>query len=330
LLVAAGAALVALSACAAGGEGDDGEGGNGGYGGGSGGNGNTGFGGSAGNAGSGFNGNGGSGGNSGSGFGGNSGSGTGGSGFGGNSGSGFGGSTGSGFGGSTGSGFGGSTGTGTGGAGPAGTGGTGTVGTGGAGGGTGMVTDMIDDLELGTGSIIMKNNRVGAWYTYNDKTTGGTQTPTAGTTFAVDMTGGVNGSKCARTQGMGFTNWGAGMGFDLNNTGTAKGVYMGAGAYTGIAFQSKGSKFRIKVLIPATTPTAEGGTCSATTGCGDNHGKIIDATTAWTAQAIPFSALTQEGWGTAAAFSSGAIIGIQFQVAKGETFDFSIDNIGFY
>jgi hypothetical protein len=327
LLVAVGATLVALSACAASG-GDDGDGDGGTSYGGRGGNGNggSGFNGSGGSGGSGFNGSGGSGG---SGFGG-SGSGTGGSGgsgFGGNSGSGFGGTTGSSFGGSTGSGFGGSTG----GAGPAGTGGTGPAGTGGgAGTGSGMVTDMIDDLELGTGSIIMKNNRVGAWYTYNDKTAGGTQTPTAGTTFAVDMTGGVNGTKCARTQGMGFTNWGAGMGFDLNNTGTAKGVYMGAGAYTGIAFQSKGSKFRIKVLIPATTPTAEGGTCSATTGCGDNHGKMIDAAAGWTQQAIPFSALTQEGWGTAAAFSNGAIIGIQFQVAKGETFDFSIDNIGFY
>jgi hypothetical protein len=323
LLVATGATFVALSACAAGGEGGDGGGsgygGNGGNGGGgnapgAGGGGNTpGFGGNAGTGSGGTN----------SGFGGNAGSGSGGttSGFGGSTGG-----TGSGFGGST-SGFGGSSGTGTAGTGTA---GTGTAGTGTAGTGSGAVTDMIDDLELGTGSIIMKNNRVGAWYTYNDKTTGGTQTPTAGMTFAVDMTGGVNGTKCARTQGMGFTNWGAGMGFDLNNTGTAKGVYMGAGAYTGIAFQSKGSKFRIKVLIPATTPTAEGGTCSAATGCGDNHGKMIDATTGWTAQTVPFSALTQEGWGTAAPFSNAGIIGIQFQVAKGETFDFSIDDIGFY
>ena len=325
-MVAACSTLVALGACAAGGGGDDGDGGNS-YGGNGGGANAPGFGGNAGNAG----------GNAGNGFGGNAGNagGNAGSGFGGNAGaagnagtsSGFGGSTGgSGFGGST-SGFGGTAGTGAAGTGAA---GTGAAGTGTAGTGSGMVTDMIDDLELGTGSIIAKNNRVGAWYTYNDKTTGGTQTPTAGTTFAVDMTGGVNGSKCARTQGMGFTNWGAGMGFDLNNTGTAKGVYMGAGAYQGIAFQSKGSKFRIKVLIPATTPTAEGGTCSAATGCGDNHGKVIDATTAWTAQTVPFSALTQEGWGTAAMFTNGAIIGIQFQVAKGETFDFSIDNIGFY
>jgi len=321
LFAATGATLVALGACAAGGEGGDGGGsGYGGNGGGAnapgfGGNGNTpGVGGNAGTGSAGTN----------SGFGGNAGTGSGGTS------SGFGGST-TGFGGTS-SGFGGTSGTGTAGTGTAGTGtaGTGTAGTGSAGTGSGMVTDMIDDLELGTGSILMKNNRVGAWYTYNDKTTGGTQTPTAGMTFAVDMTGGVNGSKCARTQGMGFTNWGAGMGFDLNNTGTAKGVYMGAGAYTGIAFQSKGSKFRIKVLIPATTPTAEGGTCSAATGCGDNHGKIIDATTAWTAQTVPFSALTQEGWGTAAAFSNAGIIGIQFQVAKGETFDFSIDNIGFY
>jgi hypothetical protein len=314
-LVATGATFVALSACAAGGEGGDG--GGSGYGG----NGNSAGVGGGGNA-PGFGGSSGTGsGGTGSGFGGNAG--TAGTGSGGNTGSGFGGNTGSGFGGSTGSGFGGSSGTGT--------AGTGTAGTGSAGTGSGAVTDMIDDLELGTGSILMKNNRVGAWYTYNDMTAGGTQTPTAGMTFAVDMTGGVNGSKCARTQGMGFTNWGAGMGFDLNNTGTAKGVYMGAGAYTGIAFQSKGSKFRIKVLIPATTPTAEGGTCSATTGCGDNHGKMIDATTAWTAQTVPFSALTQEGWGTAVgALSSAELIGIQFQVAKGETFDFSIDDIGFY
>jgi hypothetical protein len=321
ILATAASLVVVASGCAAAGEGDDdkktgpyaGNGGNGGNGNG------TGFGGT-GQGGTGFSGTG------------QGGTGQGGTGQGG--GTGFGGTGqggGTGFGGTGqggGTGFGG-----TGQGGGTGSGGTGQAGTGTAGTGAGAtqgVADLIDDMELGTGSIPQTKGRVGAWYTYNDGTTAGMQTPTAGKPFVVDLAGFAG--KCARTNGSGFTVWGAGMGVDLNNNGTsAKGVW-NASAYTGVTFMAKStSPFRVKVLIPATTPTAEGGTCTGA-GCGNNHGFIVPASPSWTSVSVPFSSLMQETWADAnpATFSNAAIIGIQFQVTKDANFDVAIDNLGFY
>ena len=325
LILASGACLVAIGACAAGGDGDeDSDRKHSSYGGNAGAGNGTGFGGSgqggSGQGGSSFGGSG----QGGSSFGGSGqgGSGFGGSGQGGGSGDGFGGSS---SGGSSGSGFGGSAqgGTGFGGSGGA------AAGAGGAGGTPGNI-DLIDDMELGTGSIPANKGRVGAWYTYNDKTAAGMQEPTAGAAFVVDPNGFAG--KCARTHGSGFTTWGAGMGVDLNNTGTgAKGVY-NASTAQGITFMAKStSPFRVKVLIPATVPSAEGGTCAGA-GCGNNHGFIVAASASWTSVTVPFSSLTQETWAevNTAAFSNAAIIGIQFQVTKDTAFDVAIDNLGFY
>jgi hypothetical protein len=188
---------------------------------------------------------------------------------------------------------------------------------------------LIDDMDQTppTGSIYSKSGRVGAWYTYNDETAGGQQSPEMGATFLPDA-GGRNGTNSAHTAGSGFTNWGAGMGFDLNNNGTTK-LPWDASMFTGFAFWAKGTAFRVKVLVPATVPTAEGGSCSAGT-CGDNHGKAIEAATDWHQVVVPFSSLTQEGWGATAAFTANQVIGIQFQTAKSTTFDVWIDDIGFY
>jgi len=184
------------------------------------------------------------------------------------------------------------------------------------------------DQEPPTGSIYSRNGRVGAWYTYNDETAGAQQSPEMGASFLPDA-GGRNNTSAAHTAGSGFTNWGAGMGFDLNNNGTTK-LTWDASAFTGIAFWAKGTAFRVKVLVPATVPSAEGGTCSGATGCGDNHGRAVEAATDWRQVVVPFSALMQEGWGTATAFTANQVIGIQFQTEKSATFDVWIDDIGFY
>jgi hypothetical protein len=274
-----------------------------------------------------------------SGSGGGAGDGTGGAGQGGSGGSvgGSSGSSGSGFGGSTGGGSGsGFGGTGAGGSGVGGTSGAsgtaGTAGTAGAGGGVGPGgDDLIDDMETGTGSILGRNGRVGAWYTYNDETEGGAQSPEMGASFVPDS-GGHGGMYAAHTAGSGFTEWGAGMGFDLANDGVTKGTY-NAAAYTGISFWAKGTPFRLKVLVPATVPTAQGGTCTVAP-CGDNHGSVITATSEWQQFVVPFSSLTQESWGgEQIAWSTtllNAVIGIQFQVTAGTTFDIWIDDVAFY
>src|SRR5204863_143953 len=122
--------------------------------------------------------------------------------------------------------------------------------------------------------ILHLGSRVGAWYTYHDATAGGTQTPAMGDPFIPDACGHAS-MYCAHTTGSGFTDYGAGFGFDLNNDAGTKGIY-DVGAFTGVAFWAKGTPFRLKVLTSATVPTAEGGTC-ATTQCSDNFGTAIAA-----------------------------------------------------
>lgn len=249
-------------------------------------------------------------------------------------------------GGSSGGGAGGASGSGTGGSGVGGTstGGASGSGTGGSGtGGTGITIspeNMIDDMESGTGSIIAQEERVGAWYTYNDATATATQTPIAGDPFLPEAIPGGHGSSlyAAHTVGSGFTTWGAGMGFDLNNPGDGeggagiKGQYDGS-SFTGIAFWAKGSvPMRFKVQLAGTVPTSTGGTCTGDPDleCQDSHGKSIPLTGEWQQYVIPFTELKQEGWGTKVGWDGATLVGIQFQVAKSLAFDVWIDDIGFY
>src|SRR5437773_1386217 len=83
---------------------------------------------------------------------------------------------------------------------------------------------------------------------------GGTQTPAMGDPFIPDACGHAS-MYCAHTTGSGFTDYGAGFGFDLNNDAGTKGIY-DVGAFTGVAFWAKGTPFRLKVLTSATVPTA--------------------------------------------------------------------------
>jgi hypothetical protein len=201
--------------------------------------------------------------------------------------------------------------------------------SGGAGPGSVSISpdNMIDDLEDNDGSILLLGSRVGAWYTYHDATAGGMQTPEMGIAFVPQDCGRAS-VKCARTTGSGFADYGAGFGFDFNNTGSAKGIY-DVGSFTGIAFWAKGTPFRLKVLTSATVPAAEGGSC-ATTKCSDNFGTAIAANADYQQFVVPFSSLTQEGWGDKATFDPKTVIGVQFQVKANVTFDISIDDVGLY
>ncbi len=177
--------------------------------------------------------------------------------------------------------------------------------------------NLIDDLEDGDGSIIMQGGRVGAWFTYNDMSAGGTQMPPMGAAFVPSMGGNAGSLHAAHTNGSGFSNWGAGMGFDLDNDGVNPKKTYNVSAFTGITFWAKGSPMiRFKVLVAATVAVAQGGTCAAN--CGDSHGMNIGLNQSWTQYTVPFSSLMQEGWGTAAVFNTSTVLSVQFAV--GPTF----------
>src|SRR5262249_33876785 len=112
---------------------------------------------------------------------------------------------------------------------------------------SGIVTpaDTIIDFENDKGEITVTTTRRGSWYTFNDATVGASKTPAIGSfppalvlaaDAAVDP---ANTTRyAAHTLGHGFAVWGAGMGFDLNATGSAKSLY-DASSYDGIMFLAK-------------------------------------------------------------------------------------------
>jgi len=202
--------------------------------------------------------------------------------------------------------------------------------------------DMIDDMEDGDGSIITTNGRVGAWYAYNDladgKDTTGTQTPAAMTPGfpMADITPPRGTStKSAETKGGGFTGWGAGVGFDLNNDGTMKQPY-DASQFTGITFFARSTatgpgSLRVNVQDAQTAP--EGGICDpkATKGCNDHRGTSVTLTSDWKQFTLPFAAMKTLNFGQQfPTFMTDKLFAIQFQVGVNVNFDFWIDDIAFY
>jgi len=182
--------------------------------------------------------------------------------------------------------------------------------------------------------ITPAGSRLGYWYTFNDGT--GVQVPDPKMLFKPIAPGSTTSPKfAATTSGPAFTMYGAGMGFDFNNT-AAKSCPYDASAYTGIKFWAKGNTgnmagmmLKAMIKIPATTPTtADSGTCA--TLCEDHFNIKAALTTAWTQFTMPFATIMQDKFGTPATFDKAHILAVQFQVAQNVKFDFSIDDITFY
>jgi hypothetical protein len=192
---------------------------------------------------------------------------------------------------------------------------------------------MIDDLEDGDASILMREGRVGAWYTYTDGTAGGMLTYPVGMAF-VPAAGGNAGSRyAARLAYAGFSTWGAGMGFNLNDPGDGAGGsnkhQYNAGAYTGLTFFAKAaSPMKLRVNMPDGDTDPAGGKC--TTGCSDDFGGDLSLTADWQPFTIEFAAATQVGWSgvTLPAIDPSSLYAVHFQAGPG-SFDFWIDDVAF-
>jgi hypothetical protein len=209
--------------------------------------------------------------------------------------------------------------------------GSGGSGAGGAPGGD----SLIDDMEDKDGSILGIEGRQGAWYTYNDETAGGTQAPEVGKDFAMATLAPPRGDStaAANTSGEGFTDWGAGVGFDLDNTGTTKATY-DASAFSGIKLYAKigpgsSKSLRINVVDKQTAP--EGGICKeADAECFDDFGAGVALTEEWKEITLAFADLTQQGFGKKFdAVDASALYAIHFQVDAGSKFDLWIDDVSF-
>ncbi|WP_437554894.1 hypothetical protein WME97_22930 [Sorangium sp. So ce367] len=192
-------------------------------------------------------------------------------------------------------------------------------------------TALLDDLEDGDGAILRCKDRVGSWYTYNDGTRGGAQTPLPGRPFVPVSPGHDPSEYAAHVAGSGFVSRGAGMGFDLNFApGGAKLTYDASG-YSGLTFWAKAAApTHIYVNFPDRNTDREGGVCEGT-GCGDHFGEGIDITTEWAQYTVMFDILSTDGWGVPAppAFDAAHAYSIEFHTAKSTVFDMLVDDIAF-
>ncbi len=194
---------------------------------------------------------------------------------------------------------------------------------------------LIDDLELERGQMLPDDQipelegRVGFWFTYNDGSPAGEQTPAPGS--FQPSTGGASGSTySAGTFGTGFVGWGAGMGVKLNNDFSGDCPY-DASSFDGIAFQALGDvTARVSVSTRATLPIESGGTCDPNAGqCSDHFGAVVVLQPDWQVYEFAWSELTQQGWGIPVEFDPGQIVEIQWQVPVAIPFDVRVDEIEF-
>lgn len=232
-----------------------------------------------------------------------------------------------------------------------GTAGTGNVGTGGI---TFTTSNLLDDMQDGDNGIFhgtdgMGNDRVGYWYVFNDTnppttppdTTGmqwpppdlagngsmpfimcgGATLDTTNCKLGPGHTAGAASDFWAESHGTGFTQWGAGIGFTLNNQTSTKMPY-NASAYNGVSFWAKSDAaltIRAKVAIPTITE-------------GSDYGIDAALTTGWTQFMMPFASITQPTWAKMVTpFTKNAITDVQFQVnGPVASFDIAIDDVSFF
>lgn len=222
---------------------------------------------------------------------------------------------------------------------------------GGSAGGPGCspVTGAPSDLIIYNGFACddrLNAPRTGFWLAFNDGT--GLQVPGQPHN---GVTGGMaGGGDCMmRSQGAGFTLWGGSTKFWLNASGAQICTY-DATAYQGIRFYIRGTTTgtfaenyypvdnRVRVNIPtqSTSGAEQGGTCvPGTYPCDDSFGKWCAVTASWAPCELPFTMITQVGWGTVALFNESELLGLQIQASRYEgaanvSWDIYIDDVMFY
>jgi hypothetical protein len=203
----------------------------------------------------------------------------------------------------------------------------------------GAAIDMIDNMEDGDGSIFLSHGRAGVWFSYNDETnkddgSGKTQWPKVGAErFSMDEFNPPrtkNSRRAAHTRGEGYTNWGAGIGFDL----LVQQPY-DASHYLGITFflrRGPGADSQVRLNVTDRNTSPLGGVCDGDqNGCYSDFGFDLNATDSWQEIRLKWADLSQPSWALKryAAIETSALYGIRFQARPSLPFEFSIDDIAF-
>ena len=206
---------------------------------------------------------------------------------------------------------------------------------------------LLDDIEDGDGAIEEIDGRYGSWFSYNDDAANKSQVPSPDSDF-VGTEGGANGSMfAAASKGEGYKVWGAGFGFDLNNTGEGGPLGEGekkawdASKYTGLRLMAKGNvPLRVGILVSEAVEVDAGGGCTPppppaegeeeAPGCGDSFGKTLSLTGEWKEYRLDFTSLKQDGWGIKATWDAKTVTSVMFDVEADQKFDVAVDDLSFF
>jgi hypothetical protein len=200
-------------------------------------------------------------------------------------------------------------------------------------------SDVIDTFEDQNNTLPTNEGRKGIWYKFHDS---------AGTDHAFGIEGipgtrGAASQYAVHTSGSGYTQWGAGIGVDLNSSGATKYAY-DASAYVGVTFWARtattaASGKAIKVLFPdgnsvynvagGLTACKDIPTVGAALNNCDKHLYVpITLTDAWKKYTVSFADVVSDG-GYTTTLAIDQLVSIQFRTNTGATFDFWIDDLVF-
>jgi endoglucanase len=191
---------------------------------------------------------------------------------------------------------------------------------------------IIDSLEDGDAAICATAGRTGAWFVTNDGT--GTQSPSTAADISALLSAPRGASlRAAHASGSGFTSWGAILGVILND-GPSYPLYYDASGHAGIRFHARGvGTVRVGVTAGRTRPAPEGHCVDP--GCNRPFQASVTLTSTWVPVLLRFDALrsgttASNGAGYMTAQDQREILTIEFLASGGASFDYWIDDIGFY
>jgi hypothetical protein len=180
----------------------------------------------------------------------------------------------------------------------------------------------IDALEDGDSILRLGNKPKGGWFVTSDGT--GLQSPSSPDGLVVP--GGPGSSKyMVSSYGFGFENWGAAFGLGL-------GCSYDVSRFHAVRFDVKAGgtgDFFVEIPTIELQSVEFGGRCES--GCADFYrAEIYLPDDSWYRCTVAFNDLYQAGWGMAAPFNVGAVMGAQFNIETWQApYDLSIDNLEF-
>jgi hypothetical protein len=195
--------------------------------------------------------------------------------------------------------------------------------------------NIIDDMQSGTGKLPALGGRIGNWFEFDDGTTTGVVTPRGAQIPELLPGGGPNGIKYGQhSVGHGFTNWGAGIGFDFDNPNggfSTKMPYDGSG-FAGIKFWARSDAPGPLLFQLADTDTyMYGGVCMPVSACSSHFSAPIQLTAQWTLYKVLYTDLKQQAYGEQfPSVNPKQLIAVQFMTSKDMNFDYWIGELAFF